>query len=390
MKYTKTINSIFVFLIAMLSLYSCNENVQEQVINVKPVKYIEVGHSTGSKIHSFPGVVKAEHETKLSFKVGGTLNTVAIELGDRVKKGQLIASIDPIDYIIQTDQAKSQKKGLEANVQSAQANVKSNESQLINSRANFERMEKLYENNSIAISEFQKAKASLASAKAQHDASKAQLRSAETQVTTANKQVLAAGNQANYTKLYAPMDGIITNLMVESNEGVAAGSPIALLSSDGNPEIQVGIPEVLINNFAKGNKVTVELPSIPNETFQGEIEKVAFASGNSPTYPVIVSISNSNLIRPGMAANVTFQLDSKPSNSKSIVIPAASVGEDANGNFVFLIEENNSITKVKKRPVTVGKLSTEGFEVIKGLSVGQKIAVAGLQTLLEGQEVRLK
>ncbi len=391
MKNTLKMKAYFFLFFLAFSLISCSEKKEEPVAIIKPVKYKKIGYSTGSQIHSFPGVVKAEHETKLSFKVGGTLNTVKVELGDQVKKGQLIASIDPIDYTIQTDQARSQEEGSEANVQSAEANVKSAESQLINSRSSFERVERLYENNSVPISDFQQAKSGYASSKAQYDAALAQLASAKTQVTTAGKQVQAAGNQANYTRLYAPMNGIITSVMVEANEGVGAGSLIAVLSSVGNPEIEVGVPEVLINNFKKGQQVTVEIPSIPNQAFNGQIQKVAFASGNSPTYPVIVSVNNSKQIRPGMAANVTFQFGNQQSATKNLVIPAVSVGEDAKGNFVFLIvDAGGGKTIVKKQPISVGKLTSEGFVVIKGLTVGQNIAVAGLQTLLEGQEVRLQ
>ena len=390
MKNIKKIKSYSSLFILVFFLLSCNEKTKEQVAVIKPVKYEKVGYSNDAKIYTFPGVVKAEYEIKLSFKVGGTLNAVNVELGDEVKKGQLIASIDPTDYTIQTDQAKAQKEGSEANVQSSQANVKSTESKLINSRSTFDRVEKLYENNSVAISEYQQAKAGLASAKAQYDAAEAQLASAKTQVTTSGKQVQAADNQASYTRLTAPMNGIITAVMVESNEGVGTGSPIAVLSSEGNPEIEVGVPEVLINNFKKGQLVTVEVPSAPDQKFNGKVQKVAFASGNSPTYPVIVSIDHSKQIRPGMTANVTFQFDNKQVKSKTLVIPAVSVGEDEKGNFVFLIDESGNKIIVKKQPIIVGKLTSEGFEVSQGLAAGQKIAVAGLQTLLEGQEVKLQ
>lgn len=379
--------SLFVFLIL-----ACNPKTEDQTVIIKPVKYQTVGYSTGIQIQTFPGVVKAEYEAKLSFKVGGTLNAVNIELGDRVRKGQLIASIDPIDYAIQADQARAQREGSVANVQSAEANIKSAESQLINARSTFDRVEKLYENNSVALSEYQQAKAALASSQAQYDASKAQLTSAKTQVTTSTKQVQAAGNQTNYTKLYAPMDGIITAVAVETNEGVGAGQVIAMLSSAGDPEIEVGVPEVLINKFKKGQELTIDLPSFPNQQFKGAVQKVAFAAGNSPTYPVIVSIDNSSKqIRPGMAANVTFTMGAQPTpEQQTLVVPAVSVGEDANGNFVFLINESENKTIVKKQAIKIGKLSAEGFVVTEGLSAGQKIAVAGLQTLLDGQEVRLQ
>jgi len=73
-----------------------------------------------------------------------------------------------------------------------------------------------------------------------------------------------------------------------------------------------------------------------------------------------------------------------------LVIPAKAVGEDANGNFVFLIEESGDKAAVKKQPITIGKLTSEGFAVAEGLTAGQKIAIAGLQTLLDGQEVKIQ
>ncbi|MEL6483262.1 MAG: efflux RND transporter periplasmic adaptor subunit, partial [Bacteroidota bacterium] len=74
----------------------------------------------------------------------------------------------------------------------------------------------------------------------------------------------------------------------------------------------------------------------------------------------------------------------------TLVVPAYAVGEDSNGRFVFLVEDKGETTTVKKHPIKVGNLSSEGFEVVSGLSVGQKIATAGLQTLLNGQEVKLQ
>ena len=72
-----------------------------------------------------------------------------------------------------------------------------------------------------------------------------------------------------------------------------------------------------------------------------------------------------------------------------MVVPANAVGEDGNGRFVFIIEESDEMTTVNKQPITIGNLTPEGFEVVSGLRIGQKIATAGLQTLLDGQEVKL-
>ena len=91
-----------------------------------------------------------------------------------------------------------------------------------------------------------------------------------------------------------------------------------------------------------------------------------------------------------MAANVTFDFGDREASNTTLVVPANAVGEDSNGRFVFLIEGEGESAKVKKQAISIGDLTTEGFEIQSGLTLGQKIATAGLQTLLDGQEVKLQ
>jgi RND family efflux transporter MFP subunit len=321
-----------------------------------------VGPSSGTGSFTFSGVVNAEFETNLSFKVGGTLNQVSVRLGDRVRQGQLIASIDPADYNVQMEQAVAQEK--------------SAESQLVTARSTFERVEKLYVNNSVSLSEYEKAKANLASAESQYNAS--------------NKQLEAARNQVSYTQLYAPMDGIITSLMVESNEIVNAGRVIAMISSEGNLEIEVGVPEAAINKLEKGQDVSIEFPSIQGEPFEGKVERIAFASGQSPTYPITVRILNAtNEIRPGMAADVRFMTKSEET-SQGVIAPIAALAKDADGHFVYVLQkETDSVYIIEKRKVMVGDLLTDGFEILDGLEENELVATAGLSFLRDEMKVSL-
>jgi multidrug efflux system membrane fusion protein len=279
----------------MLVLFfsSCEEKSVETAKKIRPIKYSTIEPSTGVETHTFSGVAKAQNETNLSFKVAGTLSSVQVKLGDRVRKGQLIATIDPVDYNIQSNQAISQKEG-------SVANAKAAETQLINAQATYDRVAKLYENNSVSLSEYQQAKAGLDAAQAQYDA-------ANTQINAADQQLKAAGNQVSYTRLVSPMTGVITAVQVEANEMVNAGMLIAKVSSFGRPEVEVGVPEIFINKIKKGQEVTITLPSSPGQEFKGVVDQVAYASGNAPTYPVTVEIDKSvEQIRPGMAANVAF------------------------------------------------------------------------------------
>lgn len=371
---------------------SCEEKAVETSKKIRPIKYAKIEKSTGVETHTFSGVAKAQNETNLSFKVAGTLSSVKVKLGDRVKRGQLIATIDPADYNIQTNQAISQKDGSMANAESAEANAKAAEAQLVSAQATYERVAKLYENNSVALSEYQQAKAGLDAATAQYDAAKAQVTAATTQVTAANEQVQAAGNQVSYTRLVAPMNGVITKVQVEANEVVNAGTMIATISSLGRPEVEVGVPEVFINKIQKGQNVNITLPSAPAQSFQGLVSQVAYASGSSPTYPVIVEVDKSvEQIRPGMAANVEFLFPKASVTATStMTIPVEAVGKDNQGNFVFVLtQKSEGVYTAEKKVITIGKLAPDGFELIDGLREGDLVATAGLKSLMNGVEVKL-
>lgn len=366
-------------LILLIHLVSCGEKSAKTEEQIRSVKYEKVELSSGVESHTFSGVAKAQNETNLSFKVAGTLSSINVKLGERVRKGQLIATIDPTDYTIQTNQAVSQKEG-------AVANAKATEAQLISAKSTYDRVTKLYENNSVALSEYQQAKAALDAAQAQYDA-------ANSQIKATDQQLKAAGNQVNYTRLVSPMDGVITAVQVEANEIVNAGMLIAKVSSLGRPEVEVSVPEVFINKLKLGQQAMIKFPSFPEQVFKAEIEEIAFASEKSTTYPVILRMVNPvDEIRPGMAAEVDFILNSDKGLSKDeIIAPIKSVSGGTDGNYVFkLIPDNEKgVYIAKKVVIELGPILNDGYVIRKGLNKGDIVAVAGLRSLFEGKKVKL-
>lgn len=370
----------FILFLALLAT-SCGGKETTTVVEkiVRPVQYAQIqsGHSHG--VSTFNGVAQAEKEANLSFKVGGNIRSLNVKVGDKVNRGQLLATIDASDYSIQADQAKASTKGAEANVKSAQT-------QMQIAKSTYERIERLYENGSVAVAEFDQAKS-------QYDAAKSQLEAARTQVTSANKQVQAASNQVNYTRLYAPYSGIITEQMMELNELAGAGSPIFKINSVGKPEVNVGIPENYISRIKKGLPAKINFSVIGDQSFDGKVSEISYATQGGTTYPAIVKLINpNNNIRPGMAATVSFDFghDHEAEDHNKVVAPMSAVGEDQNGNFVFVLKPANGdeYTAVKTK-VTVGGMDGSGFEVKAGLNAGDLIATAGLSSLLDGMTVKL-
>ncbi|MEO0779767.1 MAG: efflux RND transporter periplasmic adaptor subunit [Bacteroidota bacterium] len=364
-------------LVLLLVLSACGQQEETSASpnTLRPVRYQKIGYAEQIASQTYSGLAQADQQSRLSFRVNGTIRSLAVKLGDRVRRGQLIATIDPSDYAIQAEQAKASEKGAEANLQSA-------ETQLINARSNYQRIEKLYENNSVSLSDFEQAKSSFEGAQSSYDA-------ALSQVTSAQTQSQSAQNQVSYTRMVAPFSGIITAVNVEVNELVASGNPIAELSSVSQPEVRVGIPENYISSIKKGQRAEIQFSVLDGQQFTGTVQEVSYAAGNSPTYPAIIRIDKpSPDIRPGMAATVAFRGQSK--TERVLICPVKALGKDMTSTFVYLLQPGDGEGYVaKRRGVEVGELRDQGFVVRSGLEAGQLVATAGLKTILDGMEVKL-
>jgi RND family efflux transporter MFP subunit len=165
-----------------------------------------------------------------------------------------------------------------------------------------------------------------------------------------------------------------------------------VLNAGTDINVMVGLPEKVINNVVLEMPVEIHFTSI-NEKYAGRVIEISpVVDQSSSTYPVKIELTSPNdRIKPGMAANVTFDFKKKEKdNDQSIVVPIKAVGEDGAGNFVFIVESREDGTGlVRKQKVEIGDMTSDGFTIVRGLTGGEAIAVAGLQTLVDGQAVSL-
>ncbi|MBL4636163.1 MAG: efflux RND transporter periplasmic adaptor subunit, partial [Kofleriaceae bacterium] len=170
-------------------------------------------------------------------------------------------------------------------------------------------------------------------------------------------------------------------------ESVAAGQPIIIVSRGGELEVSVGIPADMVSAVKVGTKVSIEVSALGDKRLPGTVREVSFVSESS-TYPARVAFDEAlDVLRPGMAAAATFDLGSKVAE---LSVPASAVANLEEGSFVFVLEpaEGDTFT-VTRRSIILGALIGESFEIEKGIAVGERVAAAGLSSLVDGMKVKL-
>ena len=362
-----------------LWFFGCSqEPAQVATTPIRPVRSIVLATFEPTLQTTFSGVAVSGKESTLSFKVGGTVQNILVEVGQKVRQGDDLIKLDDTDLLVSYRSAVADLKNSEAGIKSAATNVNT-------SRSTYLRVEKLYESGSVPLSEFEQAKGNFETANANLQAAKAQR-------ATARSQLQAAENQLDYTVIKAPFEGVVNRISIEENEVVGSGEPVLSLTDTDRSEINVGLSDRYIARMKKEMNASVVFPILPDRKFTGIVNEISYAAGDDATYPVTVLLNEpSKDIRPGMAADVTFLFSGNGHTAKQkLMVPVEAVGEDADGHFVFIVEEKeNNQSVVHRRAVTLGPLTAEGFEVINGLRAGERVATSGLQVLLENMTVKL-
>ena len=333
----------------------------EQTV-VRPVRYVLARAAGSRRTRTFAGVARARSESALSFRVGGTIAGIDVEVGDRVRAGVPIARIDALDY--------------ELPLEEAEAALRQSRALAGNAAADLRRAWALYENDNLSRTDL--------------DASIAAADSAAAQVEAMAKRLEMAQRQVRHTELAVPMDGVIAEVLVAPNENVASGQPVVVLTSHGAPEVEFPVPEGVIGEIREEARVRVHFRAIPDRPFTGFVSEVGVAAtGTGTMYTVAVRLEGAvSAVRPGMAADVAIEFDG--GGPGRVVVPAAAVGEDRDGRFVFVAEPAaDGLALARRRPVTIGALTPDGFEILAGLAPDDRVVSAGVSRISDGDRVRM-
>lgn len=358
-------------LLLILSLQGCQEEIPQNEI-VRPVRAIQVSDPAEFTNRWFPGQAKAIQEVDLSFRVAGPLITLPVQVGDVVKKGQELSTIDPRDF---------------------QVVLRNAEGQLERTRA----VQKRAESDYARLLRIQKQDAGAISQR-QIDKALQTVESSEAETQSLVAAVDSAKDKLSYTYLKAPFDGIITATYVENYEDVKPKQPIVRLIDNSQIEIILNIPENLIHQAdylkSAGKVMRVRFDPFPDYEIEAQIKEIGKeASKTTRTYPVTLVMDQREDIKilPGMAGKATRAVALPEEESEAhIIVPETAVFsmDDPSKTSVWVIDTQSKT--VSKREVKVGELLDTGISIKKGLKAGEWIATAGVHYLKEGQQVQIQ
>jgi len=347
-----------VFLIALMTTVGCTHQDEQPQQIVRPVKVTRLADQADS-VMSFAGDVRARYETILSFRVAGKLLTRHVDVGDRVRKGQVLARLDQNDYRLAV-------QDLQAQLVSAVANRDF-------LRDDVTRYRELLAQKVISPPEF--------------DRHQTAYTTAQERAAALDAQLGHAVNQLAYAELSADRDGVVTALEVERGQVVSAGQAVVKLAQLDEKDIQFDVPEHRLSELTRWQAVTITLWADHERRLKGHIREIASAADPATrTYRVKAALlEQQEAAHLGMTA--TVWVSSNMSSRITVPLSAVFTPQSKPGQpHVWLVDEASST--VRSVPVRVGDPLDGEHIAVTGLASGQLLVSAGVQRLAEGQAVR--
>jgi RND family efflux transporter MFP subunit len=276
-------------------------------------------------------------------KVTGTLERVFVDMGDLVKQGKLLATIDSTELVQQVLQTSATYE---------------------NALINYNRTKDLAAQNLLAKQDLDNAQAAMTVAKANYD---------------------NAVTKLSYARITAPFSGIITKRNLDPGAVVTSNnSTLFTLMDLEHVKVVTSIPEKDVPTLERVNSAEVTVDALPGRVFRGVVSRLSQAVDlNTRTMPIEIDIENaSHELKPGMFATVTLSAEE---HKNAVVLPIQAVLTDDQGQFVFVVEGG----KVKKEYVKPGWEINNQYEITGGLTGSEDVAVSGQQQLRDGVAVRI-
>lgn len=341
-----------------LVLAACSRPAAQPEV-VRVVRTITVAPATAGGRQDYAAEIRARTESRLGFRVGGKMVSRQAEVGRQVKAGDLLARLDPQDLQLSQEAARAAEGAAQANHDF--------------SLADYRRFKELREQGFISAAELERREATLKAAAAQLEQARA--------------QAAVHGNQAGYATLEATAAGVVVSVDAEPGAVLSAGSPVLRVALDGPRDAVFAVPEDGVAGvrqlIGRPGALEVRLWGV-QERLRGTVREVAAAADPVTRTFLVKADLGSALPQLGQTATVSIEL---PRQQGVILLPLAAVKEQHGRSAVWVVDPSRQV--VHSRAIEVAGAQGNQVLVRGGLAAGERVVVAGVHVLTEGQKVRL-
>jgi len=331
-----------------------------------PVEVTAVERGEVKRIVNLTGRVAPQVEVNIIPKIPGRIRSISVDVGDRVRRGQVLAKIDDAELVAALHNA-------EAGLAVAEANARASAAALEDARRNLERMKQLYAAGAVSQQQLEQA---------QLNYDRAAAGVAEAQVRQGQAAVEAARVQLANTVLTSPIDGVVTARFADPGALAGTTQPILTVAAMDQVQVQVSVTGDDINKLKIGQEVPVEVAAAGQQDFNGKITSLSpAADARSKLYPIEIAIPNpDHVLKPGMFAKVKLTTEIR---GDAVRVPVEAL-IDKDGRKVVYVVDNG---RARERRVETGIADEMYVEIRSGLRPGEMVVITGQEFLTDGSAV---
>lgn len=324
----------------------------------RPALVMVVGDAAVSDDMVLVGEVRPRYESSQSFRIDGKITSRKVDVGAQVKKGQLIARLDAVDVNL--------------SAAAAMADVRAAEAAHALAFAELERQRQLFAKKFISASAL--------------DMREAEFKTASARLAQVKAQANVSGNQSQYANLTADRDGVVTMIRAEPGQVVQAGEAVVQIADLKEKEVLVAVPESRMSQVKINAPATVKMWANPQKPYTGVVREISPAADSATrAFNVKVSIKAADeAVKLGMTAGVRFDQPLQQ-QALNLLIPSSALTQINGKKTVWVIDADN---KAQPREVQAGGFTERGVLITAGLQAGERIAIAGVHTLIKNQLVK--
>ncbi len=334
-----------------------------------------------AKAVAISGVLTPDQSVSIFSKVSGQVQTVGVDVGDRVRSGQLLAQIDTKELNAQLQQA-------QAAVQAVRDQAGQAEIGIANAKSNLDMAQKSYDRTKMLFD-------SAAASQSQLDDAQNKLDQATNAYANANKQYQTASGSglaqaeaaANLLQveigngtITSPIDGVISSRSIDPGGMASPSAPLMTVEDTSALKLQGSVFQDAVPLLADGQQVPVSIDALPGQSFEGQVTQVGpAASATGQYFPVVIRLQNAGRLLAGMTARATFNL----SAPAGVIVPLAAIQSEDGKDYVYVIDGASA----HRRQAALGLRGASDVQVVSGVLVGERVATSNVSMLRDNMVV---